>query len=82
MATWTNIEILATAPEAPPAQEQTDTEWPKMSYIQRLLSWVRVRVRRLLGKDEAVEKRPDGPTISGPREYLCDVHDVDLPVRI
>ncbi len=77
MATWTNIEILGN-PEAPPAQEQTDTEWPKMSYIQRLLSWVRIRVRRLLGKDEVVEKKPDG----NPREYLCDVHDVDLPVRI
>ncbi len=81
MATWTNIEILGN-PEVPPAQEQTDTEWPKMSYIQRLLTWVRVRVRRLLGKDEVVEKKPDCSTSSNPREYLYDVHEVDLPVRI
>ncbi len=76
MATWTNIEILAVAPEAPPAQEQSDAEWPRMSYIQRLLSWVRIRVRRLLGKDEENQTKPDG----APREYLCDIHDVDLPV--
>jgi len=78
-SSWTNVEILAaTETTAPPVQQQTDTEWPRMTYIQRLLWWVRARVRRLFTKEPHVveEKQPEFGSVA--REYLYDIHDVDL----
>ena len=78
-SSWTNVEILAaTETTVPTVQQQADTEWPRMTYIQRLLWWVRARVRRLFIKEAHVveEKQPEFSSVA--REYLYDMHDVDL----
>ncbi len=78
-STWTNIELIGGGTPALRA-EQVEIEWPRISYIQRLLIWLRSRLRfPFLGGRPAApveEKRPDFGTVA--QEYLCDTHDVQI----
>ena len=80
-STWTNIELFGSGTPAIQA-EQVEIEWPRMSYIQRLLTWLRTRFGRIVGRSAAEatpvdEKRPEFGTVA--QEYLCDTHDVSVP---
>ena len=79
-STWTNIELIGGGTPALRA-EQVEIEWPRLSYIQRLLIWLKTRFGRFVGRDveEATpvdEKRPEFGTVA--QEYLCDTHEVQV----
>jgi hypothetical protein len=77
---WTNIELLGAGGPAVRA-EQVEIEWPRMSYIQRLLTWLRARFARIVGRETpaapaAEEKTPEFGSVA--KEYMCDTHDVHV----
>jgi hypothetical protein len=79
-STWTNIELIGGGTPAL-RSEQVEIEWPRMSYIQRLLTWLRSRFGRFVGRgvSEATpvdEKRPEFGSVA--QEYLCDTHEVHV----
>ena len=79
-STWTNIELIGGGTPALRA-EQVEIEWPRISYIQRLLIWVRTRIGRFVRRapveeEKEREERPDFGTVA--QEYLCDTHDVQI----
>lgn len=77
---WTNIELLGGGTPAIKA-EQVEIEWPRISYMQRLLIWLRSRFSRIVGVKSApvdiTEKQPDFGSVA--QEYLCDTHEVTVP---
>lgn len=80
-STWTNIELIGGGTPAVRA-EQVEIEWPRISYIQRLLIWLKARLRfPFLGGRPATpatvpEPKPDFGSVA--QEYLCDTHDVQI----
>ncbi len=76
-STWTNIELIG---EGTPAlrAKQVEIEWPRLSYIQRLLIWLKERFPFLGGRPAApvAEPKPEFGTVA--QEYLCDTHDVEV----
>jgi hypothetical protein len=77
-STWTNIELIGGGGAPALRAEQVEIEWPRMSYIQRLLTWLKARFGRFVGTPTPVtEPKPAFGAVA--QEYLCDTYDVQLP---